>query len=136
MKTEAERFEIRIEIQSDDIDMQNHVNNVVYLRWVQDVAIAHWSAIAPPEDQEKLMWVVRRHEIDYKRPALRGDSILARTWIGEASRLAFDRHTEIVRALDGKVLAVARTVWCPVDRNSGRPTEVSSKVRSLFSLIE
>ncbi|MBV5327706.1 MAG: acyl-CoA thioesterase [Chlorobium sp.] len=136
MKTESERFEIRIEVQSVDIDMQNRVNNVVYLRWVQDVATAHWSAIAPQEDQEKLVWVVRRHEIDYKRPALRDDTILARTWIGKASRFAFDRHTEIVRALDGKILAVARTVWCPVDRNSGRPTEVSHKIRSLFSVIE
>lgn len=131
---EVERFEIFIDVKPEDIDRQGHVNNIVYLRWVQDAAIAHWSAIAPKHEQDKLVWVVRRHEIDYKKPALKGDSVIVRTWIGEASRLAFDRHTEMVRASDFRLLAQARTVWCPVDRESGRPTDVSAEIRSLFSV--
>jgi acyl-CoA thioester hydrolase len=129
-----EKFAITVDVRPEDIDMQGHVNNVVYLRWVQEAAIAHWSAIAPESEQEKLIWVVRRHEIDYKRPALQGDSIIVRTWIGSASRLAFDRHTEMVQASSQRILARARTVWCPIDRKSGRPTEVSPIIRELFSI--
>ncbi len=77
----TERFSIIVEVQSKDIDMQSHVNNIVYLRWVQEAAIAHWSAIAPKHEQEKLIWVVRRHEIDYKKPAIDGDTIMVQTWI-------------------------------------------------------
>ena len=134
MPDAPERFELPIAVLPEDIDRLGHVNNVVYLKWVQEVAIAHWTAAADPEDQAALAWVVTRHEIDYRRPALEGDAIIARTWIGSARRLAFDRHTEIVRARDGKVLATARTVWCPIDRRSGRPTEVSDRVRSRFSV--
>ena len=130
----TERFEILIDVQPNDIDVQGHVNNVVYLRWVQDAAIAHWSSIAPHHEQEKLIWVVRRHEMDYKKPAIQGDTIRVQTWIGAASRLAFDRHTEMLRASDSRVLALARTVWCPIDRKSGRPTDVSPEIRSLFSV--
>jgi acyl-CoA thioester hydrolase len=130
----TERFSIIVEVQSKDIDMQSHVNNIVYLRWVQEAAIAHWSAIAPKHEQEKLIWVVRRHEIDYKKPAIDGDTIMVQTWIGAASRLAFDRHTEMIRASDGRILALARTVWCPIDRKSGRPSDVSPEIRSLFSV--
>ncbi|MEI6757941.1 MAG: acyl-CoA thioesterase [Chlorobium sp.] len=131
----AERFTLHIDIKPEDIDMQGHVNNIVYLRWVQEAAITHWSTIAPQNEQEKLIWVVRRHEIDYKKPAMPGESILVRTWIGSASRLAFDRHTEMVRASDLRLLALARTVWCPIDRKTGRPTDVSPEIRSLFSVV-
>ncbi|MDH4043978.1 MAG: acyl-CoA thioesterase [Gemmatimonadota bacterium] len=129
-----ERFSIRIAIQPDDIDQLGHVNNVVYLRWVQDAAVAHWRATASAADQEALAWVVTRHEIDYTRPATEGDEIIATTWVGTASRLAFDRHTELHRARDGKLLAQARTVWCPIDRATGKPTKVSSAVRATFSV--
>ena len=129
-----QRFSITVDVLPKDIDVQGHVNNIVYLRWVQDAAVAHWSAIAPQHEREKLTWVVRRHEIDYKKPAINGDTIIVQTWIGAASRLAFDRHTEMARASDGRILAFARTVWCPIDLKSGRPTDVSPEIRSLFSV--
>jgi acyl-CoA thioester hydrolase len=103
---------------------------------VQDAAVAHWRHAALPEDQEELLWVVTRHEIDYKRPALLGDQIIARTWVGAAGRRAFDRHTQILRASDQKLLAQARTVWCPIDRRTGRPTDVRDEVRQRFSVAE
>jgi acyl-CoA thioester hydrolase len=128
-----ERFELRIAVDPADIDQLGHVNNVVYLRWVQDVAVAHWHAAAPAADQAKLLWVVVRHEIDYKRPALARDEIIACTWVGAASRRAFDRHTELLRASDRKLLAKARTVWCPINTATGKPTDVSPEVRLRFS---
>ena len=129
-------FELRIAVTPGDIDEMGHVNNVVYLRWVQEAAIAHWAAKAPAADRDTLGWVVVRHEIDYLRPAGPGDEILARTWVGAASRRRFERHTELVRAGDGRRLARARTLWCPLDRTSGRPTDVSEEVRSRFSVSE
>jgi len=129
-----EPFELPIAIQGDDIDRLGHVNNVVYLRWIQDAAIAHWRVLATPEQQTAVAWVVVRHEIDYKRPARPGDAILARTWVGLASRNTFERHTEILRAADRKVLAQARTLWCPVDPQTGRAIPVSEEVRARFSV--
>lgn len=129
-----DRFEIDIAVEPADIDPLGHVNNVVYLRWVQDAAIAHWRAAASAEDQEALLWVVVRHEIDYKRPAFLDDEILARTWVGTATQRAFDRHTELLRRKDMRVLAQVRTVWCPIDAKTGKPTDVSDEVRARFSV--
>jgi acyl-CoA thioester hydrolase len=134
-------FEMAASVQSTDIDEQNHVNNTVYLRWVQDVAIAHWKSLASGETQAATGWVVLRHEIDYKAPANLGDEIVLRTWVGEASRLKFERFTEIHRkacpehgrTVDHELLAKARTVWVPIDWKTGKPTRVSADVRARFS---
>ncbi len=134
MKPAPERFDLPITVQPEDIDLLGHVNNVVYLRWVQDVAIAHWEATAPAEARRRLFWVVTRHEIEYRRPAFLGDELVARTWVGEASGRDFARHTEILRSGDGKLLAAARTVWCPMSRETGRPADVDDDVRRRFSV--
>jgi len=127
------RFEMIIPVLPGDIDEQNHVNNTVYLRWIQDVATAHWRAVASPRAQETIGWVVLRHEIDYKGPATLGDEMVLRTWVGKATRLTFERFTEIRRNRDGRLLSEARTLWCPIDAQSGRPVRVSVEVRSRFS---
>ncbi len=135
MTTDSGRevFELPLSVTAADIDELDHVNNTVYLRWVQDAAVAHWRAAATPEQQEEIVWVVLRHEIDFKRPALLGDRIVARTWVGTATIHAFDRHTEICRE-DGALLARARTVWCPIDLETGRPKRVGDDVRHRFSV--
>jgi acyl-CoA thioester hydrolase len=122
-----------VSAQPADIDGQNHVNNTVYLRWVQDVATAHWKSLASVDAREAIGWVVLRHEIDYKMPGNLGDEILLRTWVGGASRLKFERFTEIRRKNDNKLLAQARTVWVPIDSQTGKPTRVSADVRARFS---
>jgi acyl-CoA thioester hydrolase len=128
------RFEMIISVLPDDIDEQNHVNNIVYLRWVQDVATAHWRAVASAEAQATIGWVVLRHEIDYKAPATLGDEIVLRTWVGKATRLTFERFTEIRRNRDGRLLSEARTLWCPIDAQTSRPVRVSVEVRAQFSI--
>ena len=125
---------MRIDVAPADIDVLGHVNNIVYLRWVQDIAIAHWTTAASAVDQERIFWVVVRHEIDYKQSARLGDGIVARTWVGSATRIKFERHTELLRASDGVLLAKARTLWCPMDRATGKPTSVSPEVRAAFSV--
>jgi acyl-CoA thioester hydrolase len=126
-------FEMIVSVLSGDIDEQNHVNNTVYLRWVQDVATAHWQAVASPEAQETIGWVVLRHEIDYKTPAALGDKIALRTWVGKATRLTFERFTEIRRNTDGQLFSKARTLWCPINAQTARPLRVSAEVRAQFS---
>jgi acyl-CoA thioester hydrolase len=123
-----------IQVMESDIDGLGHVNNVSYLRWVQNVAAAHWAAVAPAEEQAKLLWVVVRHEIDYKRAAYLGDEIVARTWVGKATRIRFERHSEILLAKDRSVLAQALTIWCPIDAATRKPALVSAEVRARFSV--
>jgi acyl-CoA thioester hydrolase len=130
----SERYELTITVRSEDIDELGHVNNVVYLRWVQDLAVAHWQAAATAEQQERLAWVAVRHEIDYKRPAMPNDVLVGRTWVGVADGRSFERHSEIVRASDGRLLARARTLWCPISRATGKPTQVDDGVRARFSV--
>jgi len=127
-------FEMTISVLLSDIDEQNHVNNTVYLRWVQEVATAHWQAIASSDAQEGIGWVVLRHEIDYKAPAGLGDDLILRTWVGKATRLTFERLTEILRSSDGQLLSKARTLWCPINAQTGRPVRVPVDVREQFSI--
>lgn len=122
-----------IDVGPEDIDPLGHVNNVVYLRWTQDIAVAHWTSSAPAEAQQRLVWVVLRHEIDYKHPARLGDRVRIRTWVGRASRFRFERFTEMTRLGDDRLLARVRTLWCPLDRQTGRLTDVSAEVRTRFS---
>ena len=123
-----------ISVVTEDIDEQNHVNNTVYLRWIQEVATAHWQAIASSEAQEGIGWVVVRHEIDYKAPVGLGDDVVLRTWVGKATRLTFERFTEILRRSDGQLLSKARTLWCPINAQTGRPVRVPLEVREQFSV--
>lgn len=126
------RFEQTIDVQPQDIDEQGHVNNVVYVRWVQDVAGAHWTRATTAAERATLAWVVLRHEIDYKLPARLGDRVIARTWVGENTAATYERHVELLRAADGRVLARARSLWCPVDPKTGRPRRMDPALNERF----
>jgi acyl-CoA thioester hydrolase len=126
-------FELDISINAADIDELGHVNNVVYLSWVQDVAVRHWAFLTTPEQRAQWVWVALRHEIDYVAPAVPGDAITARTWTGMARGLRYARHTEIIRRADGLLLATAVTQWCPLNRASGRPARLSPEIAAYFA---
>ena len=125
-------YEVPLAVQPEDIDEQGHVNNVVYLRWVQEAATAHWLAGATPEEQARWMWVVKRHEIDYISPALPGDVVVARTWPGKARGARFDRFVEILRGTDGQVLARAKTTWALIDAEAQRVVRVPKEIITRF----
>ena len=129
-------FELPLSVQPEDIDTMGHVNNIVYLRWVQEAAAAHWNAAATEEQKTGYAWVVVRHEIDYLRPALLGDQLAARTHVGVASGAKFDRHVEIWRITDETILARARSVWVAIDPRSGRPRRVGEELRARFHAVE
>ena len=116
----------------EHIDELGHVNNAVWVQWIQEVALAHWYSVADPAHQDYYIWVVVRHEIDYLRPAFAGDTLTASTWVGEAPKGArFDRHMEFVGA-DGKVRVRAVTQWAIIDKAAGRPIRVPPEVVAPF----
>ena len=115
-----------------DFDENGHVNNVVYVRWVQDMATAHWRSRASDEDQARWAWVVLRHEIDYRRPLLPGETATARTWVGARSGPRFIRYVRI-DGPDGEVCAQAASDWCLIDSQTRRPTRVPDALVEAFS---
>ena len=126
------RFERQITARDEDIDELGHVNNAAWVRWIQDLATAHWYAVAPPEHQDAYIWVVTRHEIDYLRAVGPGETVTGRTWIQEPPKGArFDRHMEFVGA-DGKPRVRAKTTWAIIEKTSGRPIRVPQQVAAPF----
>ena len=125
-------FEHRIIAPADAIDELGHVNNAAWVRWIQDVATAHWYALAAPEHSDAYIWVVTRHEIDYLRAAGPGETVIGRTWVGEAPKGArFDRHMEFIGE-DGKPRVRAKTTWAIIDKATGRPIRVPPDVVAPF----
>ena len=125
-------FELSVTATEADIDELGHVNNAAWVRWIQDMATAHWHAVAPPDHVDAYVWVVTRHEIDYLRALGPGETVTGRTWVGEAPKGArFDRHVEFVGD-DGKVRVRARTTWAILDKATGRPLRVPVEVAAPF----
>jgi acyl-CoA thioester hydrolase len=126
------RFEHAILAGESDSDANGHVNNVVYLRWVQEAAVAHWTSLAAAEVRADVSWVVVRHEIDYRRPAFPGDTLVARTWVETVTAATMERWCEILRREGRLLLAKSRTIWCAIDSHTGRPRRIDSRIRSFF----
>jgi acyl-CoA thioester hydrolase len=125
-------FEKEIVASAGDIDELGHVNNAAFVRWIQDMATAHWHAVADPAHVDAYVWVVTRHEIDYLRAVGPGERVTGRTWVAEAPKGArFDRHVEFIGA-DGKARVRARTTWAILDKATGRPLRVPPEVAAPF----
>ncbi|HZF43273.1 MAG TPA: acyl-CoA thioesterase [Sphingomonadaceae bacterium] len=125
-------FELTFTAGPADIDELGHVNNAVWVQWIQEVATTHWRAIASPAHQDAYVWVITRHEVDYLRALGPGGSVTARTWVDDAGRGArFDRHVEFTGA-DGRVHVRARTTWAIVDKARGRAIRVPPEVITPF----
>lgn len=126
-------YKIALDVTDEDIDALGHASNIAYVRWIQDVAVAHSASVGfDLEAYGRLgaIFVVRRHEVDYLRPVLRGDRLEVRTWIDTAFAAKCLRATEIVK--DEVVVAKAMTTWGFVELTSGRPTRIPSDVRVAF----
>ncbi len=125
-------FEMALVAGSEHIDELGHVNNAVWVQWIQQVAVAHWDAVADPAHKDAYHWVVMRHEIDYLRAAVEGDRITARTWVGDAPHGArLDRLMEFAGP-DGKICVRAKTQWAIIDKALGRPIRVPAEVIAPF----
>jgi acyl-CoA thioester hydrolase len=133
-------FEHVIEVGEGDIDMLGHASNIAFLRWIQDSAILHSTAMGLDFEAYRRLgafFVVRRHEVDYLRPALRGEALLMRTWIDSAAAAKCERVTEVIRlegatGAAGDIVAKARTTWGFVEATTGRPTRIPDDIRVAF----
>jgi acyl-CoA thioester hydrolase len=110
-----------------------HVNNVVYVQWVQDIASEHWLKRAGKEMLATYDWVMLNHYISYKFPAVKGDEVLIKTQVGSATNAKYQRFVEIRRKSDQKLLAESKTEWCALNKN-GRPVRISQELRDIFEV--
>lgn len=121
---------------SCDIDEHGHVNNAVYLVWAQDIATFHWNQAGSPDIREKYIWIVLRHEIDYREPVLEGESVRIRTWTGRFSGPRFERHTDIRKAGAERFCARVKTVWCLLDAQTRKPRRINTVIAGLFGIAD
>jgi len=122
------KFSQTFTVEKSDIDAQGHVNNVAYVRWIQDVAVAHWFSVTSADVRERFTWMLTRHEIDYKKQTFENEEVTITTWVGAATRVSWERFTEIRRGAD--VLVKARSMWCLIDRKSLRPARIGEDMKS------
>ena len=123
-------FTIQRTVVANDIDELSHVNNVVYLEWVQEIARQHWAVLTQESEELPYVWMVRRHEIDYRQQAKLGDQLTLRTWVGETKGATSVRHVQIFR---GETLLVsAQTTWCLLDASTHRIARITETVHQLL----
>jgi acyl-CoA thioester hydrolase len=128
-------FRLTLTAEPQHIDELGHVNNTVWVQWIQAVATAHWYSLTGTEEQGRLIWVVVRHEIDYRRPLLVGETVTAETWVAEKAKGArFARYIRFIRT-DGVVHVEAKTDWALLDRTTGRPQRVLPDMIARFSSV-
>jgi acyl-CoA thioester hydrolase len=129
----AEIFTQRFPVDAADIDELGHVNNIVYLRYAQEIAIAHWRARATPEMVANCVWVVMRHEIDYRAALMLGDEVEVRTWVDDAARgPAWARFVDIFKAGADKPSAQIKSNWCLLDAHTRRIKRVPPELVARF----
>ncbi|MEM7766394.1 MAG: thioesterase family protein [Pseudomonadota bacterium] len=119
---------------AENIDANGHVNNVVYLEWAQEIAIAHWLACADSALVETCRFVVRQHLIDYRAPIFETDTVEVRTWLGKLGGARMNRHTDIRVAGASAPSASAVTQWCLVDATGQRPKRIEASILNAFGL--
>ena len=130
------RFELELVAGPGDIDELGHVSNITYVSWLQLAATEHSSAVGWDHAAYRALgsvFVVKRHEIDYRVPAYDGDRIVLRTWVEWWRTASSQRRTEIARVSDGVILASAATLWALVGLDSGRPRRIPDELRRAFS---
>lgn len=128
----ANRHAMTFTAHADDIDELGHVNNAVWVRWMERIAVAHWERDAAPALRDRYIWVVTRHEIDYRGNVALGETVSAETYIPAGPAGArFDRCTTF-RNAQGRVLVEARTTWALIDRASGRLARVTAEIAAPF----
>lgn len=125
-------FSLTFTAEPADIDELGHVNNAVWVRWMERLAVVHWHALASAEEQAAYVWVVTRHEIDYRGNVREGETVTGETWVPDGPRGArFDRHARFVGA-DGRVKVAAVTTWALLDRATGRLLRVRPELAERF----
>jgi acyl-CoA thioester hydrolase len=129
----AEIFTQRFPVDPADIDELGHVNNIVYLRYAQDIATAHWRARAGAESVSAYVWVVTRHEADYRASLTLGDEVEVRTWVDDAPRgPSWARFVDVYKLGAAKPAAQIKSDWCMLDAQTRRLRRVPQDIARRF----
>jgi acyl-CoA thioester hydrolase len=123
-------FRHPVAILPDDIDHMGHVNNSVYLKWVQDAVVHYWNSVAPPDAVARHLWVALKHEISYLRPTFLQDSVVAEV-IAEKVEGARAYFRTVLRRGE-EVLSEIQSCWCCLDAATQRPARLARDVISRF----
>lgn len=132
MVVPAEVYVHQRTVTKDDLDDLQHVNNVRYVQWIQDIAKEHWEVRATDQLKNDFIWVVIRHEIDYKKQAFLGDDLVIETFVGETTFVTSERFVNIKNAQTDEVLVAAKSTWCLLDAETKRPTKITEDLRTVF----
>jgi len=134
---ESSVYQFKIDVTEKDVDRNRHVNNVVYIQWMQDAAIAHARASGCTKASQAVgaTWVVRTHHIEYLAPLFAGDKVTVLTWPANFQRVRSTRKYKFLRANDGAVIARAETDWVFVNAKTGRPRSIPEEVRQTLPVV-
>lgn len=127
-------FALSVASSPADFDEMGHVNNAVYLKWAQQIAVTHWRLVASEEMRRRWLWVVLRHEIDYREPVLPGDAVKARTWLGAADGARFERFIDIRKAGGARPAAAVKSIWVLIDSTTRRPRRIGAEILEAFGV--
>ncbi|WP_405605131.1 acyl-CoA thioesterase [Polaribacter sp. Asnod1-A03] len=119
-------FKLTITVSSEDIDNLDHVNNLVYVKWMDDIATEHWSFLTKENPLPEYVWVVMRHEIDYLKQAGLGDEITVKTWVGETKGITSVRFMEFYKK--DILLVKAKTTWAMLNSKTFKPARIRENV--------
>ncbi|WP_439127635.1 acyl-CoA thioesterase [Polaribacter sp.] len=123
-------FQLEITVKPEDIDNLNHVNNLVYVKWMDKIAFEHWSYLTRKNPLPQYIWVVLRHEIDYVKQAILGDKITVQTWVGETRGFKSERFMEFYK--NKELLVRAKTVWGMLDAKTYKPSRIRENVLNVL----
>lgn len=125
-------YEQVLQVKPEDLDEINHVNNVRYIEWVNNVAKSHWSKLATQNMLKDYFWVLINHNIAYKSQAVLNDNILLKTFVKSSEGVTSTRVVEIYNNDNQKLLATSETKWCFMDAKTKKPARITSEIINLF----
>lgn len=125
-------FEKHITVSTEDIDARNHVNNIRYVQWVQDIAEENWIANTSITIRDAYYWIMLSHHIKYKAEAVIGDELLLKTFVTKAEGFRSTRIVEIYNQKTNKLLTTSETIWCLMSHNRNKPTRITQDIIDIF----
>ena len=119
-------YTLTITVSPEDLDILHHVNNLVYVKWMDKIATNHWAHLTKDTPLPQYVWVVVRHEIDYLKQAILGDEIIVKTWVGETKGVTSVRFMEFYK--NDVLLVKAKTTWAMLDAITHKPSRIRENV--------
>ena len=126
-------LEQEITVSKNDLDDLNHVNNVVYINWIQEIAKNHWDVLVSDEIKDNYYWVLLEHNIKYLRSALLNEKIIIKTYIEETKGVKSSRIVEIFNKGTNQLLVTSKTIWCLINAKTNKPSRINNEIRKAFS---